>query len=496
MKNKVRVIQLGKEDFSQVYDIHPNGIWLYEPDFIELPKEEFELVIIDRDLSDTELFELLIRTKVGALYVLEDFYNDNKNAKLKDFFEAKLGKHINKKDLPRFLSDELKDFFAYQYGEKFHPDTFCVAFGFDGKVSWNGELYVTLSGDFGKKFKQIGYWRNNIPIEKNQTLEFFLEYEKDDNIELAMDITVFAGGKISKVLDIYHFSQKELENIVFVTNKDTDGIVFVSLKAKGEGALKIKALHDRVSRNGKSFFIPGGERIVTKKREEIFYYFNPGDLKPPLNVYFSGYKTMESFEGYNIMKKMGGPFLLISEARLKGGAFYIGDKEYEDKIWDIIESIIFRLGFNRHQVIMSGLSMGSFGALYYGSLVTPHTILVGKPLVNLGDIARNEHINRPGIFPTSIDIAKKAMEEKNLSDFDSLNKYFWDAFDKANFSKTNFAIAYMIEDDYDINAYKQLQEHLNDSGVTIYGKGIHGRHNDATREIIKWFLDQFEMLRK
>ncbi len=52
-------------------------------------------------------------------------------------------------------------------------------------------------------------------------------------------------------------------------------------------------------RDGAGDFISGGKRIVDPAtREDIAYYFNPGDLKPPLNVYFSGAREREGFEGY------------------------------------------------------------------------------------------------------------------------------------------------------------------------------------------------------
>ena len=50
----------------------------------------------------------------------------------------------------------------------------------------------------------------------------------------------------------------------------------------------------------------------------------------------------------------------------------------------------------------------------------------------------------------------------------------------------------MIEDDYDADAYQMLISHMQSEGVQIYGKGLHGRHNDNTGGIVNWFLDQYE----
>ena len=102
---------------------------------------------------------------------------------------------------------------------------------------------------------------------------------------------------------------------------------------------------------------------MTTDREEVFAYFDPGDRKPPLNVYFSGYKTKEGFEGYRAMRNLGCPFLLISDARLEGGGFYMGSEEYEKLIKDVLRKYMDELGFSGDQVILSGLSMGTYGAL-------------------------------------------------------------------------------------------------------------------------------------
>ena len=54
----------------------------------------------------------------------------------------------------------------------------------------------------------------------------------------------------------------------------------------------------------------------------------------------------------------------------------------------------------------------------------------------------------------------------------------------------------MIEDDYDRKAYYDLMSHMSTSGVMIYGKGLHGRHNDATYSIISWFKTQYNKVIK
>ncbi len=486
MLQKINVLQLGETDLSKIYQINDIVKWYYEPDFDELKLKSFELVILDRNINDLEKKCLFKLCKAYCLFVLDDFeYDDNTNY----LIESKVGEIIDKNKLSVLLTDEIVDYFARPYGEKYNPSNLVVNERFRGEVSFDGENSLNLNGDFGDEYKQIVYWRNNIPVFKGQSIDFWLEYEKSDDVSIKLSIVQFVSGSLSTIQNTWLFDEEDMKDIVYITNNKNDGPVFVSILAKGSGTLKIIALHDRYSRKGKGNFLVGGKRVVTSKREEIFFYFDPGDKNPPLNVYFSGYKTQEGFEGYNMMRKMGAPFLLISDARLEGGAFYLGDEEYERLMVDGIKHYLDVLGFDNKQLIMSGLSMGTFGAMYYGCDFNPFAIVVGKPLCNIGDVAKNERINRPYIFPTALDVLNKQYPFDNSTD--KLNKRFWDKFDKACFEDIKFVVSYMIEDDYDSCAYNDLLSHINNDSIEVYGKGIHGRHNDNTGGIVHWFIGQY-----
>jgi accessory secretory protein Asp2 len=190
---------------------------------------------------------------------------------------------------------------------------------------------------------------------------------------------------------------------------------------------------------------------------------------------------------------MGHPFLLISEARLEGGDFYLGSKEYEEMVISSIRSCMDKLGFNNNDLILSGLSMGTFGAMYYASFLKPGNIIIGKPLLSLGNVAKNERIERPGGFPTSLDVLFKEYGSLNDDAVLEMNNRFWDRFDSADWSGVTFYISYMIEDDYDKDAYERLLLHMK-AGSRIIGSGLHGRHNDDTRGIVNWFVKQYRKI--
>ncbi len=451
-------------------------------------KDYFDIVILDRNINEVEENTLIRITKAYCLLYTDGF---SKNAIETDLINRKLGEFISQKGVVDYIKTRGKDYFGHVYGEKSNPKDVSVAQSFKGTVKWFGQYRVSLEGNYGDDFSQTVYWRYNTPIEENQALDFWLEYKKDPGIEIKLDIKKIVTGSLSDIYEIGEFDEEQLKSEICIENDDIPGSLFVSLKAKGAGKLDVIALHARHSRRGLGTFMVGGERYVTSEREEIFTYFDPGDYKPPLAVYFSGYKTREGFEGYNMMRKMGCPFLLIAEQRLEGGGFYYGSDEFESLMVKIINKYLNKLSFYPEQLILSGISMGTIGSMYYGCDLMPHAMILGKPLASLGDIAANERLKRPNGFPTSLDMLQRYGHGMDDASIERLNDRFWRKIRKTNFGRTKFVVSYMYEDDYDSTAYGKLLEELNSAGVQVYGKGLHGRHNDNTAGIAAWFKGQY-----
>ena len=493
MLSEVNVVQLGHIDYSIYTPEGYNIKWNYEPDFSILKDAYIDVLLLFRDITEDEYLFLSKNSKAYCVFFYDEIDIDNSVFNKKLYYE-KFGKIYNNNQMVDFIKNELFDYYTSSYGEKVDLINVFVSQQFNGSVKYNGYENVELDGDFGKDLSQIVFWKYNTPISTNQSLEFWLEYEKEGDIEIYFSITQFASGSSDKIDNNWIFNEEELKKLVVVKNDKVDGSLFFSIKAKGTGKLKIISLHNRFSRRNKGSFIIGGQRKALSNREEILYYFDPGNYKAPLNVYFSGYRTQEGYEGYNMLRRLKQPFIIFTDARLNGGSFYIGNEEYENAVVHIIERHIETLKLNNSDVILSGLSMGSFAALYYGCDIKPHAIVVGKPLVSLGDVAKNEQILRSNDFPTSLDVLHKSTGGTDGKDIETLNNKFWSKFDNADWSNTKFAIAYMKDDDYDANAYNNLQEHLDDVGAIIYGKGLPGKHNDDTSGIIKWFLSQYEAI--
>lgn len=363
--------------------------------------------------------------------------------------------------------------------------------GYDSRlVTGDGEAALGFGGSGADVFaeNELG------DIEKTVEQRFFVDVCVDER-----DISKCINEQrvildMRGTMDVFVYVTAISKGVPRIDNESDQGPVFVSILARGTGSLNIISLHDRHSRRGHGFFLPGGERLVSSKGEEVFVYFEKGDMKPPLAVYFSGYRTQEGFEGYYMMRGFGCPFILVTDPRSEGGAFYLGDSEFEQMITDYVTDKLDELGLTKDELVLSGASMGTFGSLYYGSKLSPHALLLAKPLANMGNVARNERILRAGGFATSLDILMKNYD--NLSDeaIEQLNNRMWDRFDSADWSQTKFIISYLYEDDYDPDGYPSILSHLKSSGVEVYGKGSHGRHTDNSANVMAWFKSQYNNL--
>lgn len=489
--NDIHILLIGTEDWNLTHDL---------PEYIKLECHQtvtkelsglFDLLILDRDITKNELPILRKSTKAHCLFVTE-------NAKMttftKELFDGKVGTRLYTGDIDAFMKEESINFYTEPYGEKFNADFLTINQLFDGDIEYNGQYDVRLKGNFGEDFEQIAFWKCNIPIFEDQCIDIYFEHKKTEGVEVKLRMVQFYNGAIGDVQQIWEFDEEELKGIVRLDNKKGTGPVFASVLAKGQGELQIVNLHDRYSRRDFGYFLPGGDRYVTSKGEEVFCYFDPADMKPPLAYYFSGWRKQEGFEGYFMMRKLGCPFVLVTDPRLEGGAFYLGDEEYESMVLKALRSYMNRLGFDSSQIILSGNSMGTFGSMYYGCRLLPHAFILGKPLPNLGDVAENERINRPHVFKTSLEVLQKSTGSLDFENIAKLNERFWERFDYADWQNTKFIISYLYEDDYDMNGYRDILAHLKSSGVQVYGKGVHGRHNDNTNVVVQWFKSQYNKL--
>ena len=500
MADKLKILQIGAVNWSQELDLPDNLDWYYfVPEsglalkkVMEMDKIlRFSAVLVD-DLSYVpDLYFLADRLTPHTL-----FY-DSRQASTDRHLAYFLLRHCaqpadfsDKADLVRLLSKAL---FRGQYGDKMTPIDMVVNPNFQGQISFNGYENLELIGSYGEDFRPLVSWKYNVVASKANPVELWLEYEKDLSCEIRLRVHNIQEGSTSDIVKEAVFSEEDMAEALVLDN-DFTSYLGITLEAKGYGQLKLGALHQRLTRYQFGKYVLGGRILKDRKRQEINYFFSPGDFKPPLAVYFSGYRRAEGFEGYGMMNGLGTPFLLFSDPRLDGGLFYLGSEELESGIRQIIQDHLDLLGFSDSDLILSGMSMGTYGAMYYGADFSPRAIILSKPLTNLGTIAGRGRLLLPKVFPTALDVLHHHTGGKNPADIEALNQRFWEKFRRADFSQTTFGIAYMKEEDYDPTAYQDLLLALSDSHAKVISKGISGRHNDDSSMAIAWFMNYYKMI--
>lgn len=391
-------------------------------------------------------------------------------------------------DRQKLAEDLAEALYRGQSGLMYDATSLDINPNFHGVINYHGTYGLELIGDFGDDYTPVVQWRKSLFNDPHHTSELWLEYQKDADVNIKLDVRESTAGSID-FQKTYSFDEKEMQHPVKVGLYEPTSFLSMSLRAKGKGKLIIGDFHSRWSRNGFGTLIVGGQKSQNKKRQEFFHYFNPGDMKPPLNVYFAGFRTKQGFEAFSSFHHYGAPFLLLADPRYEGNGFYLGDTEFEAKIQQVIRQALQWLGFNHKQMVMAGISAGTFGALYYSALFRPHAAVGIKPIVNLDQIARNGRLVRPNDFNTIFDIVQSnaGTDEAGLQ---KMHQHFWDTFKRADLADVDYYFGHMLEDDYDNQTYPMLVKVLAEKGSRLVGKSAHGHHTDGSDVLIPWMFEQ------
>ena len=368
-----------------------------------------------------------------------------------------------------------------------HPD-------FEGNIIKKGSSMITLEGRFGSdSYQQVMVWKNN--WGGSGRVKFYPEISALGSVSYYFR-AYYKNNKINSEISTIDFSSENIKSgeLSFDLGFSEFPVNF-ALFVKGEGKIQVGDLHLRYGLSGDNFLAMGGKRLVQKEHlgEELGVYFNAGDLKPPLNVYFSGFRPSEGYEGRWMMGSLNSPFLLIYDPRLIGGSFYRGP-ELEESLLREIENKLELLGFTNEDLVLSGLSMGTYASFYYGAQLQPHAIVVGKPLANIGKLAVDSRVFSPYDWDLAMDTIIHLKGELTKESAKALDEEFWKKFEGANFSKTTFIIAHMLQDTD--RPFKRIFNHLkqNYPGAKVLHKGLEGRHNDDTSGVTSWFYKQYRQL--
>lgn len=506
----MRVLQLGSKDWSKQYSVPKDTDWHFN-DFPEpivigkngkvKPTKRYDVVILTNKTNlkteDWDKLQWLV-DPYHVLYLpqVENIISE----RARKFLVCQAAERITED--PQILINHLQiRYFFGQSGIRIFPDQLSLNESKVSQFEYQDSGHVKLKINAPGQWVNIGSYRRSLMLDPNRLIKLWLEFQAK-NVQLRFRIFIQPNGsdgdpKDNKVITLEYSSLKEV--IIPVDPSNDARFACISLEARGQGDLVLGVLHSRWSREGKGAFIAGGQRLINaNKREDIGCFFNPGDMKPPLNVYFSGARGLEGFEAYPLFRNLHAPSLLFTDMRLSIGQFYDDaegsmGRKIKDKILDVLD----RLHFDRSQLIMNGISMGTYPAMKYGAQLGAYMINVAKPLGDLGYIAYRSRLQRPDEFDTIFDIDHQILDQDvQLDKLKQLDERFWQEFNNADLSKTRLFVGYMKNDDYDNHAIDKLKESpAVKKALQFSYKGYGGRHN-ADPTVNTWFIGRLTQVLK
>lgn len=444
------------------------------------------LFLLDTDASvwgDASLFAQLPANAV--LYDQQSVIS----ADIQRLIDLKNAQAIDLHDLDRLAHVIHYDYFPGQWAFKLAYDTLRVTPAFTGDIVENAQASTTLKGSFGQEWTPIATWTQLTWSYGDWYETFYPECIADVDVRFMVRVVEIQSGRLIGSYTLPAANAKA--GLPFYVGKASANIM-VSMQARGTGSVTLGRMHINRSREKYGHLFVGG-RLLSETNElaqGVATYFDAGDMKPPLIVYFSGFKLGETFEGNFLMRSFHAPFLLITDNRLSGGAFYFGSEILEQQITAVIRKTMQRLGFNNRELVFTGQSMGTTGALYYGAQFLPKAVVIGKPLPEVGTIARYGRLGRPNDFEEVDDMLTFLQGSNDEQAMTAQNDYFWQRFSHADWGKTILGIAYMRQDDFQPDGFSTIYQEFSkqNSHVQLLHKGISGRHNDNSPAITRWFV--------
>lgn len=494
----MRVLQLGTTNWADQYQLPKDMEWEFNrfpnPDK-KKAKQGYDVVALTAATTWTaEKWNQLLK-KVDPYHVIYlPAVSEQMDKAEKHFVQCSNATKITED--PQTVIDHLPTrLFFGQSGIRFMPTTIKLFMDRIESYQMLDQSHIKIVADTDGQWVNIGNYRGNIFIDPNKLMSLWLEME-NHGLQVRLRVFIQPSGGDGDVKDCLVLPMgNNLDNLPLpIKAADYSRYASVSVEIKGSGDAILGILHSRWSREDAGTFIAGGRRIVNPDNyEDIAYFFSVGDLLPPLNVYFSGARSAEGFEAFPMFHGLGAPMLLFTDMRQEAGQFYTTDY-MEKHIKVVINQCLKQLGFNHSQLVMNGISMGTYPAMKLGAQLKAGFINVAKQISNLGYVSRRARLQRPANFETSFDIDNRLVKQLDDEHLQKLDDDYWHQFDQQDLSQTRLFVAYMENDDYDNHAIGHLKHSIAIARAKqfVY-RGFPGRHND-NQQINYWFARRLNQI--
>ncbi|GAP00113.1 accessory Sec system protein Asp2 [Fructobacillus ficulneus] len=493
---QLSVLQIGAEDWSNQIETAEID-WHYSSS-IDLPvllAQQADpsflaytyVVLTDLVINSNLLAQLVTEWPAYRVVYLGQASNFNQN--LQEALEKRGAFHFDETTPGAVSHRLLLDLYIGQVGfpTRFSETQFIPEIQADWHFKRTGRFSTEVTGDFGEEFRQIGTLKT-FPgdYQPGQENLIYCDYQAEGSAELALNFVFFQNGRLQQMQVLQKPDVKRLSTIKApATYQDYQILVL----AKGQGKLNLHNVHQRRSRHGLGYFLPAGDRDLTTDGQEVLSYFNPGTKSGPLVVMFAGSRLhIEGFEMMGPLDELGYPYLLFADARGQGGAFMVGNDEYETLVMQKIKAAQDQLNLTKYESIFAGYSMGSYPAMYYAGKMGVNHLILAKPIIQLGTFTEqgdfaHQGINRDWpldtryIFTGHLDKSETAVLDKKL----------WQSLDQVNWQDSELSLFTMDQDDYDGRSLPLLTQYLKQHQVDYHHESLPGLHEEQIDQMV-YFL--------
>ena len=460
-----------------------------------------DLLLLDTAaVSENELTSLVV--SVRTRFICFTSADSKKTRQLTDFGHFDISEFWADRDFQAAPEAALSYLFmdlAQTQGFALLPDEAAqIADDFPGIVERHGRYEMRVSGAFPEGTLLFDYQRLvanwGKPIFVVPFRRFYnapgrhrlsFDYEMTGDIRLTYVIETL--DKTGRILKVDRFTEKEG---FFDAPEDAEfkGQVYI----KGRGSVRIGKVWTYKDKHELGWFQMGDTRRLTKNGEFIYSYFIPGKRKERLIVGFSGNLSELPHYERQTMANYDFPVLLFCDLRGRGGAFQLGKNlsvDYEEELTEIIDEKLAELQLTRSDLIMTGWSMGSFPAMYYGMALSAGDIIAAKLLLHLGTVTSNLKVlyrTEPSMIAAREYLTGRCQPE----DTDKLNVLIADRLAESDLSGTNIHAFMMSADELD--RCEDFFENLKDRARSVSISHEIGFHAEKLAEMSRWINEQLD----
>ena len=87
--------------------------------------------------------------------------------------------------------------------------------------------------------------KNNIVCDKHKATQVWPEFVVSEGVELEFTLRIIQSGTVDTIIDEINLDQTRLDEPIIIESRPYDVYASVSLKLRGEGQVKVGAIHKR-----------------------------------------------------------------------------------------------------------------------------------------------------------------------------------------------------------------------------------------------------------